>query len=204
MDRQYILSVFEIYSETILLTKKIKAFIKLENLLEEQKTDFQIDFFTFNEEINQKIEIFMLETKKKGTKSSPLSPLIKVSLKKASETTSNKESKDFTITPNKLSKDYTPISLQIQDNSDALFTNTGSLTFDERAKMGFSTNFQAFSDKKSSLNNHPLGFIKYDNFFMLHPKSGEEVTRNTFFLIDSKKQESNNDFFAQRRSFEDR
>lgn len=195
------------------MTKKLKAFIKLENLLEEQKTDFQIDFFAFNEEINQKIEIFVLEMKKKNHKSPTQSPLYKSGKKKSSAATSNKQSKDYTVaTSNKVSKDFTPVSMNIvniniekqPDSSDFSFTNTGknsksSLTFEEKSKpqAGY---FQAFSEKKNTLK-HPMGFIKYDNFFGSHSKN-EETPKNCFFLLDTnKKQESSNDFVLPRKSF---
>lgn len=213
LDAKHIFETFEIYSETILLTKKLKAFVKLENLLEDQKNDFQIDFFAFNEEVNQKIEIFVLEMKKKTQKSPIHSPALKSGKKKSSAATSNKQSKDYTVaTSNKVSKDYTPISMNIvniniekqADNSDFSFTNTGknsksSLTFEEKSKPQ-SGYFQAFSDKKNTLK-HPMGFIKYDNFFGAHPKN-DETPKNPFFLLDTnKKQESSNDFVLPRKSF---
>lgn len=57
----------------------MKLFIKLENLLEEQKTDLHVDFFSFNEDMNQKIEIFILEFKNK--QKFGLTPEIKISKK---------------------------------------------------------------------------------------------------------------------------
>ena len=194
------------------MTKKLKSFIKLENLLEEQKNQFVIDFFAFNEEANQKIEIFVLEIKNKSNKGSPISPKVKASLKKTSAATSNKASKDYT-TSNKLSKDYTPASIlndRLGDNFESSFTNTGknsksSLTFEDKAKINTVQNFPAFSDKNSVVNtNHPLGFIKYDNFFNTHPKTGEELHKNLFLLIDSKKQELSSEFVLPRKSFDER
>lgn len=216
MDIKQIIVIFDIYSDTILLTKKLKAFLKLENLLEEQKNECQISFFSFNEEINQKIEMFVLEIKNKSHKCSPLLTNVKASRKASSNSNSNKQSKDFTVaTSNKVSKEYTPISLNMMvnpnekqqpgDNSDFSFTNTGknsksSLTFEERSKA---TNgyFQAFADKKN-ISKNPMGFIKYDNFFN-NNKNCEETPKNHFFLLDSKKQESGSDIILPRKPFED-
>lgn len=203
MDKEKALGIFEIYSDTIQLTKKLKVFIKLENLLEESKNDKPINFFSFNEEINQKIEIFVLEIKNKTIKSSPISPEIKVNLKKTSLST-NKASKDFTATSNKLSKDYTPNSqiIDYRDNSEFSFTNTGknsktSLTFDEKAKMFQTGNFPMYYDKHHASNN-PLSFIKKDNFFSSIQKSAEE---HPFFLLEQKKQETSGEFVLPRKSF---
>jgi len=162
----------------------------------------KIDFFSFNEEINQKIEMFILEIKNQTNKKSPLLPEIKLNLKKISLST-NKASKDFTVASNKVSKDFTPcVFMDKADNSEFSFTNTGknsktSLTFDEKSKIFQPGNFPTYYDKNNAHSN-PLSFIKKDNFFSAIQKTGGE---HPFYLIDAKKQESSDDFVLSRKSF---